>query len=121
MGATAHDLSAIDELMTEDYRITTGGQVIAGCGAFKRWVADMQIVVESATNEHLEVFTSQQGDRVVSRWVCRGTNKGMFRSAARRQTDLIFRHRDLECQRRKMAECWVERSAWKLYNILIAR
>jgi len=34
--APPHDLSAIDELMTEDYRITTTGQVIAGRDAFKK-------------------------------------------------------------------------------------
>ena len=30
-----HDLDAIDELMTEDYLITSGGKVIRGRAAFK--------------------------------------------------------------------------------------
>ncbi len=33
--APPHDLDAIDELMTEDYRITTAGQVVEGRAAFK--------------------------------------------------------------------------------------
>lgn len=71
-------VSAIDELMTPDYRITTAGQVIEGREAFKAWVADMQRLVGDATNEHLEVFTNSSDDRVVSRWITRGVNNGMF-------------------------------------------
>jgi steroid delta-isomerase-like uncharacterized protein len=115
-----HDLSAIDELMTEDYRITTAGQVIAGRDAFKKWVAAMQIVVENATNEHLEVFTNQQGDRVVSRWVCRGTNKGMFGLPPDGKPVSFSGIAIWSVRDGKLAECWVERSAWELYNILTA-
>ena len=71
-----HELDAIDELMTPDYRITTAGQVIEGREAFKAWVADMQRVVGDATNAHLEVFTNGSGDRVVSRWVLHGVCQG---------------------------------------------
>lgn len=34
----AHDLGAIDELMTPDYGITSAGHEIRGCQAFKGWV-----------------------------------------------------------------------------------
>ena len=33
-----NDLDAIDELMTEDYVITSGGKDITGREAFKAWV-----------------------------------------------------------------------------------
>ena len=59
--APPHDLDAIDELMTEDYRITTAGATIEGRSSFKAWVGEMQKVVRSATNEHLEVFTNAAG------------------------------------------------------------
>ncbi|MEQ8906545.1 nuclear transport factor 2 family protein [Ekhidna sp.] len=35
-----HELNAIDELMTEDYTITTGGKVIKGRANFKAWVTE---------------------------------------------------------------------------------
>jgi len=63
--------------MTEDYRITTAGKIVAARDAFKQWVAEMQTTIGNATNEHLDVFANEHGDRVVSRWICRGTNKGM--------------------------------------------
>jgi hypothetical protein len=73
-----HDLDAIDELMTENYRITTAGQLVEGREVFKAWVANMQKLVRKATNEHLELFTNATGDRVVWRWVTRGFNNGIF-------------------------------------------
>jgi predicted ester cyclase len=76
--APPHNLDAIDELMTEDYRITTAGKVISGRDEFKAWVAEMQKTLAEATNEHLEVFTNATGDRIVSRWITRGANNGMF-------------------------------------------
>ena len=64
--------------MTEDYAITTGGTTIRGRDAFKAWVGDFQRRMPDATNETLEVFANRAGDLVVSRWVCRGHNGGMF-------------------------------------------
>jgi predicted ester cyclase len=116
--APPHELDAIDELMTPDYRITTAGQVIQGREAFKAWVADMQKVVGDATNEHLEVFTNASGDRVVSRWITRGVNNGMFGlSADGRPIEFtgiaIWRVED-----GRLAECWAERSAHELFRRL---
>ena len=116
--APPHDLGAIDELMTEDYRITTAGRLVEGRDAFKAWVASMQRTVGDATNEHLEIITNAAGDRVVSRWITRGRNTGMFGLPADdRPVEFsgiaIWRVRD-----GRLAECWVERSALELYQAL---
>lgn len=37
-----HELDAIDELMTEDYVITTAGKVVKGRAEFKKWVGEFQ-------------------------------------------------------------------------------
>jgi len=81
--------------MTQDYRITTAGKVVAGRDAFKKWVAEMQTTIGNATNEHLDVFANERGDGVVSRWICRGTNKGMFGLPADGAPVSFFRHRHL--------------------------
>ncbi|HEX8245032.1 MAG TPA: nuclear transport factor 2 family protein [Longimicrobium sp.] len=74
----AHDLDAIDELMTEDYVITTGGKRIEGRDAFKAWVRQFQTVLGDARTDSVEAFASAAGDRIVSRWVCSGINRGMW-------------------------------------------
>jgi predicted ester cyclase len=115
-----HDLDAIDELMTSDYRITTAGTLIEGRATFKAWVADMQAMIGEATNEHLEVFSNRAGDRVVSRWITRGVNQGIFGLPADGRAIAftgiaIWRVRD-----GRLAECWVERSALELLQALEA-
>lgn len=116
--APPHDLDAIDELMTEDYRITTAGVTIEGRASFKQWVAQMQATIGEATNEHVEIFSDPTGRQVVSRWITRGTNNGMFELPADGRriefTGIAIWHvRD-----GRLAECWVERSAWELYRQL---
>lgn len=116
--APPHDLAAIDELMTPDYRITTAGQVVEGREAFKRWVGQMQTTVGGATNEHLEVFENPAGDRVVSRWITRGTNEGMFGLPADGRPVQFSGIAIWRVEGDRLAECWVERSALELLNQL---
>jgi hypothetical protein len=114
--APPHDLDAIDELMSPDYRITTAGAVIEGRSQFKTWVAQMQALIADATNEHLEIITNATGDRVVSRWVTRGRNNGMFGFPAD-QAEIAFTGIAIwRVEHDRLAECWVERSAFELYN-----
>ncbi len=113
-----HDLSAIDELMTEDYTITTAGQVVKGRKAFAAWVAEFQKKILDASNEHLELFSNTTGDRVVSRWVCRGINNGILGLPATGKPISFTGIAIWRVEDGKLAECWVERSAWELYNLL---
>lgn len=114
----AHDLDAIDELMTEDYVIHSAGTSIRGRDAFRAWVASFQTVLEDARNEILEIFADASGERVVSRWLCTGRNRGIFGLPAD-DRDVAFtgiaiwRVRD-----GRLAECWAERAALEAYRAL---
>lgn len=116
--APPHDLDAIDALMTEDYTITTGGTVIRGRAAFKRWVGEFQQRLAGATNETLEVFANATGDRVVSRWVCRGRNRGMFDLPPDGRPVAFTGIAIWRVEGGRLAECWVERAAWEAYREL---
>lgn len=113
-----HDLGAIDELMTEDYRITTAGTVVEGREAFKAWVGSMQQIVRDAANEHLEIIVAATGDRVVSRWITRGHNHGMFGLPANGEPIAFSGIAIWRVEDGRLAECWVERSAHELYQRL---
>ena len=113
-----HDLDAIDELMSEDYAITSGGKVVRGREAFKAWVRQFQEQLLEARTENLEVFSNVTGDRVVSRWVCTGLNNGLL-GLPRDGRPVSFTGIAIWSIRDgKLAECWVERSAWELYQEL---
>lgn len=114
----AHDLDAIDELMTPDYRITSGGTLIAGRDAFKAWVADFQRRLSDARTVPVDSFADAGGERVVSRWICRGGNNGIFGLPPDgRPVEFtgiaIWTIRD-----GRLAECWAERAALEAYRAL---
>lgn len=73
-----HELGAIDELMTEDYVILSGGQEIRGREQFKAWVAGFQSQLTGAHTAIDETFADSKGERVVSRWTCSGRHNGLF-------------------------------------------
>ena len=118
--APPHDLDAIDELMTPDYRITTAGSVIEGRDAFKAWVSRMQATIGDVANEHLEIITSASGDRVVSRWVTRGLNRGVFGLPADDRPIAFTGIAIWRVADGRLAECWVERAAHELLTRLQA-
>ena len=106
-----HDLSTIDDLMTDDYVITSAGTVIQGRAAFAAWVADFHRALPDATNRILDLFAAPAGDRVVSRWVCTGRNNGIFGSLADGRRVSFSGIAIWAVRNDRLSECWVERSA----------
>lgn len=107
----AHDLAAIDELMTEDYRIISAGKLVTGRAAFKAWVAEFQRLMPGATNEVLDVFASPCGNRVVARWLCSGDNNGIFGLEPDGQPVFFSGLSIWTVRDARLSECWVERSS----------
>jgi predicted ester cyclase len=109
-----HDVDAIDELMTPDYVLHSGGKTIRGRAAFKAWIVDFHRVMPEAVDEIVDVFASPSGDRVCARWINRGRNNGVFGLPPDgRPVEFhgisVYRVRD-----GRLSECWVEREAPKL-------
>lgn len=113
-----NDLDAIDELMTEDYVITSGGKDIIGREAFKAWVREFQTHLLDARTESLEIFSNAAADRVVSRWVCSGKNNGILGLPGDGETITFTGIAIWAVQDGRLARCWVERAAWELYQEL---
>lgn len=115
---SAHDLDAIDELTTEDYRLTTAGLEIRGREAFKDWVRGFQERLGDARTTSVDTFADRDAERVVSRWTCSGTNRGLF--------DLPADGREVEfsgiaiwrVREGRLAECWVERAGLEVFLAL---
>ena len=114
----SHDLAAIDELMTEDYIITSGGKTISGMDAFKNWVHHFQELLLDAITENQDVFSNDSGNRTVSRWICSGKNNGIFGLPPDGRFVLFTGIAIWKIKDGKLAECWVERSAFELYQAL---
>ncbi len=113
-----HDLDAIDELMTEDYRIWSGGKPVFPRSAFKDWVQHFQSIFGNAHIEIQETFANQAGDRVVSRWLNTGVNNGMFGLAPDGRPVSFTGIAIWRVHEGRLAECWVERAALESYQSL---
>lgn len=85
---------------------------------FKTWVGAMQRSVGDATNEHLEIIANATDDRIVSRWVTRGIDNGMFGRPGTGQPIEFSGIAIWRVEAGRLAECWVERSAYELYERL---
>lgn len=115
-----HELDAIDELMTEDYRITTAGKVITGRNEFKNWVGEFQKQLADAKTESVEVFYNEKENKVVSRWNCSGENNGLFGLEPDNRFISFSGIAIWTVTNNRLSECWVERSAYELYQNLIS-
>jgi predicted ester cyclase len=114
----AHDLDAIDELMTADYRITSGGTLIAGRDAFKAWVAEFQRRLSDARTVPVDSFADAEGRRVVSRWICSGGNNGIFGLPPDGRPVAFTGIAIWTIRDGQLAECWAERAALEAYRAL---
>ena len=78
----------------------------------------MQKTVRDATSEYLEIVTNPTGDTVVSRWITRGYNEGMFGLPADGRRVEFTGIAIWRVRHGRLAECRVERSALRLYEAL---
>ncbi|MBF2707994.1 ester cyclase [Flavobacterium soyangense] len=115
-----HELDAIDELMTTDYSITTAGKVVKGRNEFKNWVGEFQKLLLDAKTESIDVFYNKKENKVVSRWDCSGRNNGLFGLKADNRFISFTGIAIWAVKDGRLAECWVERSAYELYQNLIS-
>src|SRR3546814_15600972 len=69
---------AIDDLVAEDFVITSGGKDIVSREAFKAWVIDFQSKLLDMEFECLEIFQHAEGRRVASRWRLTGSNHAIM-------------------------------------------
>jgi len=115
-----HDLDAIDELMTEDCQVSSGGVRIGGRAAFKAWVKAFQNTLTESQTENLDVFANEAGDRVVSRWRCSGINHGIF-GLPPDQRPIAFTGMVIwKVHEGRLAEGWVERAAFEAYHSVLS-
>ncbi len=115
-----HEYDAIDELMTEDYQITTAGTTITGREAFKNWVKGFHQQLLEAQTDSEDLFYNESEDKVVSRWVCSGKNNGIFGLPADGMRVSFTGIAIWTIRNDRLAECWVERSAYELYQQLVS-
>lgn len=115
-----HELDAVDELMTEDYTITTAGKEVKGREAFKKWIGEFHKQLNNATTESVDIFHNKEQNKVVSRWICSGHNNGLFGLEPDGRHISFSGIAIWTVVDNKLSQCWVERSAYELHQSLIS-
>ncbi|CAB3746355.1 ester cyclase [Paraburkholderia solisilvae] len=69
---------AIDQLVAEDFSITTGGVTIGSRDALMAWVSAFLESIDDFEFHVIEMFQSASGDRVITRWRVTGKNRGLI-------------------------------------------
>lgn len=110
---------AVDDLVAEDFAITSGGTVIRSRAEFKKWVAAFLASINDFKFEVIETFQNETGDRVVSRWRVTGKNNGFMGSEpCQSPIDMtgtaVFHVREDGF----LQHNWVERSALEVHRSL---
>lgn len=114
-----HDVDAIDDLVTDDFVITSGGSEIRGREEFKKWVRAFHATIADIHLEPVETFQSADGSRVASRWILTGTNNGFAGTEPDgrpvRMTGTAVWH---VLPNGKLTHNYVERNAFEVYQRL---
>jgi hypothetical protein len=71
---------AADQIVAEDFAITSGGVLIGPRDTFKAWVRAFLDSINEFNFEVVDMFASSTGDRVVTRWIVTGRNNGFMGS-----------------------------------------
>jgi predicted ester cyclase len=114
-----YDLDLIDELMVEDFIITSAGKEIKGRDNFKQWVSQFLQTVHNAHLETIDIFESKDGSKVVSRWKFTGLHNGMLGLEPNGKPITLTGTAIWEIRDNRLAHNWVERSSWEVYQSLI--
>ena len=114
--------NAIDQLLADDFVLTSGGVDFISRATFKEWVINFQSKITDLEFDILETFQNAEGTRVASRWQIRGKNNGILGTKPD-QRDIRFTGTAVWAVRHDgiLLHNWVERSAWELYLALTRR
>ncbi|MES2706213.1 MAG: ester cyclase [Verrucomicrobiota bacterium] len=114
-------LETIDELLTEDFTITTDNRDVKGREAFKKWLQGFQAKVADLKVVPQEIIVSGDGSRIITRMTASGKNKGMFGTLPDNASVEFVAIAIFEVRDGKLAHNWVERSAYELHQRLTAK
>jgi len=116
------DLRAVDDLVVEDFVLTSSGADVTGRDAFKAWIEAFQAKAKNVRLQAFETFANADATRVTSRWQATGINNGVLGTEPDGRpisfTGIAIWEIRWTADGPKLAHNWVERSALELYQQL---
>jgi predicted ester cyclase len=116
-----YSMQTFDELVAEDFVITTDGKDVKGREAFKKWLQGFQTKVKDLKVVPEEILVTNDGTRVITRMVASGRNHGMFGTKPDGAHVQFVAISIMEVKDGKLQHNWVERSAYELHQRLTTK
>jgi len=111
-------LETVDELVDENFIITSAGKDIKGRGNFKKWVQGLGSKFNDLKVDILDMMVTDDGQRVITRMRATGGNNGVFGTVADNQPISMTVISIIAVKDGKIMHNWVERSAFELHQKL---
>ena len=117
----AHAPDAVDRFVADDVVIEAGGQEIAGKDNVKNWVKQFIDHVNDLHVDTIETFGTDDGNRVTSRWVLTGTNKGILGTEPNGKPVAMTGTAIWTVDDEKLQRGWIEQASFELYHSLLEK
>jgi predicted ester cyclase len=113
-----YSMETFDELVAENFVISTDGRCVEGKEPFRKWLSDFQSKIDQLTTSPKEVLVAEGGLHIITRMVVSGLNKGLFGTNADQSEVKFVAISIMEVRDGKLVYNWVERSAFELFKRL---
>jgi predicted ester cyclase len=114
-------METIDELVDEEFIITSAGNDIKGRDNFTNWVQGVGSQINDLKVDIQEMIVTDDGQRVVTRMVGTGGNNGMFGTDPDNAPVSLTLISIIAVKDGKIVHNWVERSAFELHQRLTSQ
>jgi hypothetical protein len=116
-----YSIAAFDELIADDFAISTDGHAIEGKEAFRAWLQAFQSKIGHLETVPEAILVPEDGRHVSTRMRVSGFNKGLFGTAPDQVPVDFVAISVMEVRDEQLAYNWVERSAFEIHQRLTAK
>ncbi|MDJ0740138.1 MAG: nuclear transport factor 2 family protein [Gammaproteobacteria bacterium] len=116
-----YSMAVFDELVADDFAISTDGHAIEGMEAFRAWLQAFQPKIGDLKTQPDAILVAEDGRHVTTRMRVSGLNKGLFGTQPDQVPVILVAISVMEVRRGQLAYDWVERSAFELHQRLTAK
>ena len=113
-----YSMATFDDLVSDDFVISTDDKEIKGKEAFRDWLLTFQSKIDQLRTSPLDVLIAGEGDRIVTRMRVSGLNRGIMGTVADHAPFEFIAISIMLVENQKRVYNWVERSAFELYKRL---
>ena len=113
-----HNIEIVDSIVSLNTVTISAGKEIKGRENFKNWLINFQKLLIDAKLQPLDMFSNENGDKIVTRFSLSGKNGGLYGLQPNYAPVKFTGISIWTIENNLLKNQWVERSGWETYNSL---